>query len=72
MSQGFYKYESGNLLYGPNFVLSKNFELRAESKDDFVYPIDGWYWFNTIEGACAFFNISIPENNQGEVTINDK
>ena len=66
MSSGFYKYESEILSYGPNFVLNKNFELRAESKDDYDYPVDGWYWFNTIDDAYAFFNIPIPENNQGE------
>lgn len=66
MTQGFYKYENGILSYGPNFVLSLEYELRAESKDEYTYPVDGWHWFNTIEDAYSFFNIPIPENNQGE------
>lgn len=61
MISGFYKYESDNLLYGPSFVISKDFELRAESKDEHTYPIDGWYWFDSIEDACLFFNIPLPE-----------
>jgi hypothetical protein len=61
MSAGFYKYESENLAYGPNFVLYPNFELRAESKDDHAYPVDGWYWFDSLEDAHAFFNIPLPE-----------
>lgn len=63
MSSGFYKYESETLLHGPNFVLTSNFELRAESKDQHEYPIDGWSWFDTIEDACLFFNIPVPEGD---------
>jgi hypothetical protein len=61
MTSGFYKYESDAVAYGPNFVLDKNFELRSESKDEHTYPIDGWYWFDTMEDAYLFFNIPLPE-----------
>jgi len=61
MTSGFYKYESDAVSYGPNFVLDPNFELRAESKDKHTYPVDGWYWFDTMEDAYAFFNIPMPE-----------
>ena len=61
MTSGFYKYESETLMYGPNFVLDKNFELMIESKDDHAYPVDGWYWFDTMEDAYLFFNIPLPE-----------
>jgi hypothetical protein len=61
MSSGFYKYESDSVSYGPNFVIDQNFELRAESKDEHTYPVDGWYWFDTMEDAYAFFNIPMPE-----------
>jgi hypothetical protein len=61
MTSGFYKYESDAVSYGPNFVLDPNFELRAESKDEHTYPVDGWYWFDTMEDAYAFFNIPMPE-----------
>ena len=66
MTSGFYKYESEILSYGPNFVFNEDFELRAESKDEHAYPVDGWYWFSSVEDAYAFFNILVPENNQEE------
>ena len=61
MSSGFYKYESEAVAYGANYVLCKEYELRAESKDEHTYPVDGWYWFDTIEDAYSFFNIPLPE-----------
>lgn len=57
MTAGFYKHESGNLLYGPNFVLAPEYELRAETNGDHQYPVDGWYWFDSQEDAHAFFGI---------------
>ena len=55
-TQGFYK-NDGILLYGPNFVLNANYELRKETKDDYSYPVDGWYWFDTRQEALDFFGI---------------
>ena len=55
-TQGFYK-NDGTLLYGPNFVLNANYELRKETKDDYTYPVDGWYWFDTRQEALDFFGI---------------
>jgi len=66
MISGFYKYESETLLFGPNFVYNDNYTLLREDKDTIEFPVDGWYWFDSIEDACGFFNISVPENNQGE------
>ena len=37
-----------------------SYHLTVENKDMFTYPIDGWYWFNTIEEAYAFFDIPYP------------
>ena len=55
-TSGFYKID-GDLLYGPNFVLNASYELSRETKDQYVYPIDGWYWFESEEQAKNFFNI---------------
>ena len=57
-TSGFYKEENGELLYGPNFVLNKNYELRKETHDQHTYPVDGWYWFDSEAEAKSFFNIS--------------
>lgn len=59
-TQGFYKLD-GDLLYGPNFVLNANYELRKETKDNYTYPVDGWYWFDSEIEARAFFNLPSPE-----------
>ena len=56
MNPGFYK-NDGDLLYGPNFVLNADYELRKETKDEHTYPVDGWYWFDTEEEARAYFEL---------------
>lgn len=61
MTNGFYKLE-GELLYGPNFVLNANYELRRETKDQHTYPTDGWHWFDSEEEARAFFGLVPAEN----------
>jgi len=53
-SSGFYKLD-GDLLYAPNFVLNSNYEIRRENQTENIYPIDGWYWFNSEGVARAFF-----------------
>ena len=49
------------VLFGPNFVLNANYELRRETKDNFDYPVDGWYWFDNEDDAYTFFNVPKPE-----------
>lgn len=60
-SSGFYKNEDGQLLSGPHFVLAGSFSLYREQKDTYTYPVGGWYWFDSIQEACAFFNLPIPQ-----------
>jgi len=59
-TSGFYKLDD-DLLYAPNFVLGpyQNYELRKETKNNYSYPIDGWYWFNSIEEAKSFLITSV-------------
>jgi hypothetical protein len=57
-TSGFYKLD-GSLLYGPNYVLNANYELRRETRDDHSYPVDGWYWFDTEEEARLFFDLPL-------------
>jgi len=42
---GFYKRDNDDVLYAPNFVLNKDYELRIENKDDYEYPVDWWHYF---------------------------
>lgn len=62
-TSGFYKLD-GMVLYGPNFVLNANYELRRETKDDHTYPTDGWYWFDTKEDAYAFFGVELEKEDK--------
>ena len=59
-TSGFYKLDA-DLLYGPNFVLNANYELRRETHDQQTYPIDGWSWFDSDEEARLFFNLPAKE-----------
>jgi len=65
MTAGFYKYKIGEpkdqLLYAPNAVHNKNYKLLKEEKDNYQYPVSGWYWFDTEEEAFTFFNIEVEE-----------
>lgn len=60
MNKGFYKYSS-ILEYGPNFVESPTYALYKEQKDIYSFPVDGWYWFNSLEEATTFFGLNIED-----------
>lgn len=47
----FYKKEGNDLLCAPTSVLGPGFDLQAETKDQHEYPIDGWYWYDTLDAA---------------------
>lgn len=46
-TSGFYKRDGEQLLYGPNFVLNADYELRRETREQNAMPVDGWQWFDT-------------------------
>jgi hypothetical protein len=56
-TEGFYKLDGGIVLYGANFVLNANYELRKETHTEHTYPVDGWYWFDSAEEAYKSFGI---------------
>ena len=53
----FYFLDNNELLEAPNFVIMQDIELNAAHKDEYTLPINGWYWFDTIEQAKEFFKI---------------
>lgn len=57
----FYKEDNGSLLIGENFVYSPTVTLKTEDKDNFTYPQDGWYWFDTEDEAYSFFGLENVE-----------
>lgn len=52
----FFKKEETDILQAPNFVMGPDFELKAEEKDTYTYPVDGWYWFDTLDEAILAFS----------------
>lgn len=60
MNAGFYKF-NGSLLCAANWVRSPSYELDVNLKDTYTYPVDDWYWFDTLEEACIFFNLNIQD-----------
>lgn len=56
----FYKVDQDGIFHAaPNFVFGAydEYTLRKEDKDTYILPIDGWYWFDSLEDAKEFFNI---------------
>ena len=61
-TSGFYKRDGEQLLYGPNFVLNADYELRRETREQNAPPVDGWQWFDTAAEAYAAHGLSMPES----------
>src|SRR5512135_3326926 len=49
----FYKRNGDELLSAPNFVHGPGFDLDATLHTTYTYPVDGWYWFDTLDAALA-------------------
>lgn len=62
---GFYKFDT-TLLYGANWILNKEYTLLREHKDQYEFPLDGWYWFDSLDEACAFFDLNMADYTQQE------
>jgi hypothetical protein len=60
-TSGFYKNEDGKVLYGEHFVYNKDYVLNVDTKDDHTYPVDGWYYFDSMESAYLFWNLELPD-----------
>lgn len=50
----FYKKVEDEILKGEN-INTPLVTLKAEDKDSYTYPQDGWYWFNSFDEALVFF-----------------
>jgi hypothetical protein len=58
---GFYKL-TDRLHYAANSVYAPNYTLLASDHETYLYPLHGWYWFDSYEEAEAFFNINGASN----------
>ncbi|MGI9158939.1 MAG: hypothetical protein ACR2K1_04220 [Saprospiraceae bacterium] len=59
-TSGFYKLDE-ILLFARYSVYSGGYELLRENYNTYIYPVDGWYWFDSEEDARIFFNLPPPE-----------
>jgi len=58
-SCGFYKVFDGLIVFGGLFVVDdiSDLDLNQENMVDLVFPVQGWYWFDTKNQAAAFFGL---------------
>jgi hypothetical protein len=54
---GFYKLDDA-LRYAPTAVYGPEFVLRLEQRESYVYPVNGWWYFNTESEAEEFFQVN--------------
>lgn len=53
----FFKSDEGQLLAAIERVSGPDFELRVEQHDQYTYPVDGWFWFDTEAEARAALGV---------------
>ena len=56
-TSGFYKLDGADLLHGQNYVINTEYTLLREHKDEYIYPHDGWMWFDSEDQARGYFGI---------------
>lgn len=49
----FYKRDGQELLCAPTTVSGPGFALSADTHADHTYPVEGWWWFNSLDEAMA-------------------
>lgn len=54
----FYKLDNNQLLVGDVFVYGPTFTLQSTLHETYEYPVDGWYWYDTLEEAEAALNFA--------------
>lgn len=55
----FYKLDSQILLCG-SYITGTDYAIFESNKNEYNYPVDGWYWFDTEDEAYTFFNLEKP------------
>ena len=62
--EGFYKLEVGakrSVMLFATHLENKGYTLDISLKDTYDYPVDGWTYFDTLDGACVSFGIDPEE-----------
>ena len=45
-TSGFYKETEDGWFHAPHFVEAPDYILISDNKDEYVYPIDEWVWYD--------------------------
>jgi hypothetical protein len=65
----FYKFDNNELFVAPSFVHGPSYDLNKDHKDKYTFPVEGWYWFDTLEEAKSFFNIPEPTTEEEPLDV---
>jgi len=57
----FYKLENNELIWGDYVQFPDGSFLHLDFLDTYEFPVNDWYYFETIELARAFWNIPDPD-----------
>lgn len=52
----FYKKTETEIMTAQNGVSGPGFELSESTRDQYQFPVDGWYWFENIDQAISSFS----------------
>lgn len=62
VEDGFYSWEDDTLNFAPNFVQwPDRFLIERAKRDEYEYPVRGYYWFETRNEALSFFEKPDPD-----------
>jgi hypothetical protein len=55
-TSAFYKLYEDELLHG-KIITGPTYTLIDSEHENYTYPVEGWYWFDSEEEARAFFGL---------------
>ena len=56
-SAGFYRF-ADRLSYATSAVYAPNITLLAGDRETYAFPVEGWYWFDSLLEAEQFFSVN--------------
>lgn len=65
----FFKKDGEDLLQGA-MVTTPSLTLTEDTKDEFTYPQEGWYWFDSLDTAIKGFASMSASATVAEYTLN--
>jgi hypothetical protein len=65
MEEGYYKLQDNNLIFAPQGVRSATYLLLPNEHQNHTYPVDGWYWFTTLQEAADFYGYPVEAFQEG-------